>query len=289
MKRAFEGMSHPVSAARRGSRVLSVAVVALCITCARADEQVVTDPHHGPYSQQIASVGTWKVDKGYLSLDPADTTRLMEKMQNPGVQNTWLYAPEGLKHWFSVIRYEDTGHVKDDEKIDPAAILEQLKKGGELSNEERRKRGWPELRLIGWQIEPHYEADTKRLSWATLSESDGEKVINYTTKVLSRTGVATVTLVTDPAKLDQSVAELKAQLDGFAFNPNQTYAEFRDGDKIAEYGLTGLIVGGAAAAAVKTGAWKWVLGILAAGWKFVVAAVVALLAGVKSLFKRRSA
>ncbi|ADG14534.1 Protein of unknown function DUF2167, membrane [Paraburkholderia atlantica] len=289
MKRTFEGMSHPVFAARKGKRVLAVAVVALFLTSAQADEQVVTDPHHGPYNQQIASIGTWKVDKGYLSLDPTDTTRLMEEMHNPGVQNTWLYAPEGLKRWFSVIRYEDTGHVKDDEKIDPAAILEQLKKGGELSNEERRKRGWPELHLIGWQVEPHYEPDTKRLSWATLSETNGEKVVNYTTKVLSRTGVATVILVTDPASVDQSVAELKTQLDRFAFNPDQTYAEFRDGDKIAEYGLTGLIVGGAAAAAVKTGAWKWLLGILAAGWKVVAAAMMALLAGVKSLFKRRSA
>ncbi|CAG9233045.1 conserved exported hypothetical protein [Paraburkholderia caribensis] len=289
MKVPFDGTSCPVSGAQNGKRAIVAAAVALFVTFAHADESVVKDPHHGPYNQEIASVGSWKVDKGYVSLDPADTTALMDRMQNPGVQNTWLYAPEGLKRWFSVIRYEDTGHVKDDETIDPAAILEQLKKGNELSNEERRKRGWAELHLIGWQIEPHYESDTKRLSWATLNESNGEKVVNYTTKVLSRTGVATITLVTDPASLDQSVADLKAQLDGFAFNANQTYSEFRDGDKIAEYGLTGLIVGGAAAAAVKTGAWKWVLGIIAAGWKLIAAAAVALLASVKSLFKRRSA
>ena len=269
-------------------RLLVVVAAALVVAAAQADEPVVKDPHHGPYSQGIASVGSWKVKQGYLSLDPADTTRLMDEMHNPGVQNTWLYAPEGLKGWFSVIRYEDTGHVKDDETIDAAAILEQLKQGGERSNEERRKRGWPELHLIGWQVEPHYEPDTKRLSWATLSETNGQKVVNYTTKVLSRTGVATVILVTDPENLEQSVAELKAQLDGFSFNPDQTYAEFRNGDKIAEYGLTGLIVGGAAAAAVKTGAWKWLLGIMAAGWKFIVAAIAALLASVKSLFKRRS-
>jgi uncharacterized membrane-anchored protein len=267
---------------------LMVVVTVLFAATAQADEPVVKSPHYGPYSQEIASVGEWKVQKGYLSLDPADTTRLMEKMQNPGVENTWLYAPDGLNRWFAIVRYEDTGHVKDDEKIDPDAILEQLKKGTELSNEERRKRGWPEIQVIGWQLEPHYEPDTKRLSWAILSESNGTKVVNYTTKVLSRTGVATVVLVTAPASLDESVAELKTQLDDFAFNPNQTYSEFRSGDKIAEYGLTGLIVGGAAAAAVKTGAWKWLLGILAASWKFVAAAFLALLASVKSLFKRRS-
>ncbi|MCG5077494.1 DUF2167 domain-containing protein [Paraburkholderia tagetis] len=289
MKGPTEGKFQPSSAIQTGKRLLAVLVAAIVVTAAQADEPVVKDPHHGPYSQEIASVGSWKVNPGYLSLDPADTTRLMEKMQNPGVENTWLYAPEGLNRWFAVVNYQDAGHVNDDEKIDPEAILEQLKKGNELSNEERRKRGWPEMHLIGWQVEPHYEPDTKRLSWATLSEANGEKVVNYTTKVLSRTGVATVVLVTDPASLEQSIAELKAQLDGFAFNSDQTYAEFRNGDKIAEYGLTGLIVGGAAAAAVKTGAWKWALGILAAGWKVFAAAAVALLAGVKSLFKRRSA
>lgn len=288
MSGAFEGKLQLSSIGEATRRLMIVTAALLMVVPAHADEPIVKDPHHGPYNQQISSVGTWQVDQGYVSLDPADTTRLMEKMHNPGVTHTWMYAPEGMKRWFSVIRYEDTGHVPDDDKIDPVAILEQLKKGTEQSNEERRKRGWPELHLIGWQVEPHYEPDTKRLSWATVSESEGERVVNYTTKVLSRTGVATVILVTDPANLDQSIAELKAKLDGFAFNPDQTYGDFRSGDKIAEYGLTGLIVGGAAAAAVKTGAWKWLLGILAAGWKFVVAGFVALVASVKSLFKRRS-
>ncbi|MGY6122199.1 DUF2167 domain-containing protein (plasmid) [Paraburkholderia strydomiana] len=289
MFRPFEKPPQLSSIGQATRRLIIFTAAVLIAASAHADEPLVKDPHHGPYNQQISSVGTWKVAQGYVSLDPADTTRLMEKMHNPGVTHTWLYAPEGMERWFSVIHYEDTGHVPDDEKIDAAAILEQLKQGTEQSNEERRKRGWPELHLIGWQVEPHYEPDTKRLSWATVSDSEGERVVNYTTKLLSRAGVATVVLVTDPENLDRSIAELKSNLDGFSFNPDQTYAQFRSGDKIAEYGLTGLIVGGAAAAAVKTGAWKWLLGILAASWKLVAAGVVALLASVKSLFKRRSA
>lgn len=288
MKRPTVGKREVRPAARARSGLLMLATSLLFVSAAKADD-IVQNPHFGPYSEQIAAIGTWKVNPGYVALDPADTSRIMEKMQNPGVTNTWMYAPQRLERWFSVIRYEQTGHVKDGEKIDPEAILEQLKSGTEASNEERRKRGWPELHIIGWQVEPHYEADTKRLSWATLNESEGGKTVNYTTKVLSRTGVATVVLVTDPDKLDASVAELKTQLDGFSFNPDQTYGEFRDGDKVAEYGLTGLIVGGAAAAAVKTGAWKWLVGLLAAGWKFVAAAVVALLASMKSIFTRRKA
>ncbi|WP_368623602.1 DUF2167 domain-containing protein [Paraburkholderia sp. BR13444] len=289
MKGLVEGEFRMPLVARGARQAILAVSLLLCITAVNADEPVVKNPHYGPYSQQIASVGSWTVKQGFVSLDPADTTSLMEAMHNPGITNSYLYAPDGMKGWFAVVSYQNTGHVSDDEKIDPETILEQLKQNTAHSNEERRNRGWPELHIIGWQVEPHYEPDTKRLSWATLNESNGTQAVNYTTKVLSRTGVATVVLVTDPGRLDQSVAELKAQLDGFAFNPDQTYAEFRSGDKIAEYGLTGLIVGGAAAAAVKTGAWKWVVGILAAGWKFVAAAVLAMLASVKSLFKRRGA
>lgn len=252
-------------------------------------EQVVQNPHYGPYTQSIASVATWQVSQGYLALDPADTTRLMEKLQNPGVTGAWLYGPEKLEPWFAIIDYEQTGHVKDDEKIDAAAIMDQLKRGNEVANEQRRQRGWPDLNIVGWQVAPHYEPDTKRLAWATLVDENGRTAVNYTTKLLARTGVATVVLVTDVANLDRSVAELKAKLDGFSFNPDQTYYAFRSGDKIAEYGLTGLIVGGAAAAAVKTGAWKWLVGILAAGWKFIGAAILAALAGLRSLFTRRKA
>lgn len=271
----------------RGS-FLAVATAFLFAASAWADE-TVQNPHYGPYSTAIASVATWQVPKGYISLDPDDTTRLMNRMQNPGITNSWLYGPDRLERWFAVVHYDQTGHVKDDEKIDPAGILESLKRGGEISNAERRKRGWAEFNLIGWQISPHYEPDTKRLAWATLGEVNGEKVVNYTTKLLSRSGVVTLTLVTDPGSLNQSVAELKTQLDHFSFNSDQRYSEFRSGDKIAEYGLTGLIVGGATAAAVKTGAWKWLLGVLAAGWKFVAAAAVAAFAGIRSMFKRRGA
>jgi uncharacterized membrane-anchored protein len=287
MKRLTEGKSRGLFVCHVRQFTVTVSAI-FCITMAHADEPVVREPHYGPYSQQIASVGTWRVMQGYLSLNPEDTTRLMDKMRNPGITNTWLYAPNGLERWFAIVHFDETGHVSDDEKINPETILERLKENTAASNQQRRARGWPELHIVGWQVEPHYEPDTKRLSWATLTESNGEQGVNYTTKILSRTGAATVVLVTTPANLDQSVAELKTQLDRFAFNSDQTYAEFRSGDKVAEYGLTGLIVGGAAAAAVKTGAWKWVLGILAAGWKFVVAAGVAMLAGVKSLFKRRS-
>ncbi len=81
-------------------------------------------------------------------------------------------------------------------------------------------------------------------------------------------------LVSDPTSLDKDVRTFKAALAGFDFNSGQKYSEYRTGDKVAQYGLAALIVGGAAAAAAKTGAFKFlgkfivfgVLGGLAAAW-----------------------
>ena len=62
--------------------------------------------------------------------------------------------------------------------------------------------------------------------------------------------------------------------------------EFRDGDKVAKYGLAGLVAGGAAYAAVKTGLLGVILGFFKKLWYVVVAVVVALWNGIKRFGRR---
>lgn len=245
------------------------------------------NPHPGPYSQAIADIAHLKVNKNYVSFDQEDTTKLMEIMHNPGINDAWLIGPDSLEPWLALISYDPVGHVPDNDKLDSEAILDELKKGTEEMNKERKSRGWGEIHIIGWQTEPHYEADTKRLSWAVLNQGEDGKTVNYTTKILSRTGVTTVILATDTEHLDAAIKDLKQQLNGLEFNPGQKYSEFTQGDKVAEYGLTGLIVGGAAAAALKGGAWKWIVGALAASWKLIAGLGIGAAAWLKSRFKKK--
>jgi uncharacterized membrane-anchored protein len=56
------------------------------------------------------------------------------------------------------------------------------------------------------------------------------------------------------ASLDQDVKEFHAALSNLTFGSGQQYSEFRPGAKVAEYGLAALVVGGAAAVAVESGA-----------------------------------
>ncbi len=58
---------------------------------------------------------------------------------------------------------------------------------------------------------------------------------------------------------------------------------------MAAYGLAALVLGGAAAVATKKGFWAVLGGFFAAGWKFIIAAFVALGAGIGKIFKRGKA
>jgi uncharacterized membrane-anchored protein len=228
----------------------------------------------GPNQGDIAGTATIVVPKGSAFLSSAGTRRFLELQGNLGVDNGFTFAPGDIS-WFSVFSFDPSGHVADEEKIDPDELLAILKKSNAEGNEERKKRGLETLVLEDWFVAPHYDIQTKRLEWGTrLREASGGVIVNYSIRLLGRTGVMSALLVSDPTSLDKDIKSFKTALAGFDFNSGQKYAEFRTGDKVAEYGLAALIVGGAAAAAAKSGAFKFlgkfmvigVFGGLAAAW-----------------------
>jgi uncharacterized membrane-anchored protein len=231
-----------------------------------------------------------KLPEDYVFLDAANTARFEELTHNLSGGKEVLIGPRSLQ-WAAYLVFSDEGYVKDDEKIDADAILNSLKSSTERANEERRRRGWEEMHIIGWAVPPAYNTTTKRLEWATLFSSQAERGVNFFTKILGRRGVTSVVLVSSPEDQAASVAALNRVLTGYDFNAGERYAEYKPGDKVAEYGLTGLILGGAVAAAAKTGLlkgfWQLIVGFAVAGWKVLVAGVVAAIAGLKSMFKKK--
>ena len=95
------------------------------------------------------------------------------------------------------------------------------------------------------------------------------------------------TLVSDEENLQRNIAAFKQSLNGFDFNAGQHYAEYRDGDKVAEYGLAALITGGAVAVAAKKGFFATLMLLLAKFWKLIVIGAIAVGGGFSSLFKRK--
>jgi uncharacterized membrane-anchored protein len=244
----------------------------------------VTTPARGV----VADKAEIALDGGLRFLGSSDTNKFMSLTGNLPSDDSFLLAAPDLA-WFAVLDFTADGYVKDDEKIDADELLRVMKEGNVRSQEERKKRGLPLLVLDGWYIAPRYDTENKRLEWATLLHSQsGGQTVNYTTKVLGRTGHTTAILVSDPASLDADIKTFKAALRKFDYRPGERYAEFKAGDKVAEYGLAALIVGGAAAVATKKGLWTVIAGFFAAFWKIIAGVAVAGFAALRSLFKKAS-
>ena len=233
----------------------------------------------GPTTAKVGYVASQEVKNGYVFLEADETRKFVELIKSlPSDSYVGVIGPEDLS-WFAVYSYDDIGYVKDDEKenLDSSELLKALRKGNQKGNEELRRRGWPEMELVGWAREPHYDEKTHNLEWGVKFSVNGEKVVNYNTRVLGRGGVMSVILVCAPDELSSVLPDFKSALKGFSYTAGNRYSEYRSGDRTAELGLSALIVGGATAAAVKTGAFKWL-------WKGLVAVFLAIGAFFKKLF-----
>lgn len=194
--------------------------------------------------------------------------------------------------WFVVIRYEDEGYIKDDEDLDAKEILDAIKEGQEAANEERVRRGFKALRIGDWTEAPHYDRTQHHLIWALNASTDDGTSVNYNTRVLGRRGFVSLNLVADPESIEASKPHVVKLLKNTTFQEGARYADFQEGtDKVAEYGLAGIVLGGAgvgAAKLAKVGLLAKLGKILLASGKFIVVAVVGLIALLAKLFGRRS-
>src|SRR6478735_2867612 len=204
----------------------------------------------------LGNIANLDVATGYRFTGNQGTVKLMEAYGNLTNGKELGYISPLDMGWFAVFEFDDCGYVKDDEKdnLDADKILNQLKEGQEAANKELVKRGMQSLQVLGWQTPPFYNPKTHNLEWAIrLRSGDAGSVVNYKTKLLGRRGVMDVVLVCDEAEMPTIIPEYQKLLKGFAFKKEESYASFSKGDKIAEYGLTGLIVGGGLLVAAKSG------------------------------------
>ncbi|MDJ0851135.1 MAG: DUF2167 domain-containing protein [Myxococcota bacterium] len=278
-----------------GSRSRSLAaffaclLVALASTLPAAAEQEpppqlgwVRGPGTAPIGDDLAEI---ELSEDYVFLGAEDTRRMLEMSGNPtnGTEMATIAPLAQNEGWFLVFEWADIGYVEDEEgaDLDAEALLESLREGTRAANEERERRGWSTIEIVGWHETPFYDASTNNLTWAIIGESSEGRSINRLVKLLGRRGVMSATLVASPEELDASIPKVDDLLDGYSFKPGSTYAEFVPGqDRLAEIGLTALIAGGAGAALVKSG-------LLARFWKLLVAGGAVVVAGISRLFGRK--
>jgi uncharacterized membrane-anchored protein len=243
----------------------------------------------GPAKVDLGSVAELEVPKGFVFTGRKGTQDLLKAMGNlVGDNEQGFLAPatvfdkESAERWFVVFEFSEIGYVKDDEKdkLDPVGLLKGFQEGNVRANKEREKLGYEKLELTGWAVEPHYDEKTNNLEWGLMLKSEkGHETVNYEIRLLGRKGVMSCTLVLGPKELNTGLPRFRALLGGYGYKTGERYSEYRAGDKIAKYGLIGLIGAGGLAVAAKTGLLKYI-------WKYLVFIVLAVAAFFKNLWKR---
>lgn len=278
-------------------RVIGVAflILALCGLAAgqepsKPEQQQAPVPkidwQNGPTTGKLGDIAEIKVPKGFSFTGKDGTQKLLEMTHNvPSGRELGAIVPntEDSGGWFITFEFSNTGYVKDDEKdkLDSAALLKSLQEGTEEENAQRKQRGWKAFHVTGWEKPPFYDPLTHNLTWAIRGRGDdprGEMTINHSIRILGRRGTVDVDLVASPKEYAETVTDFNSLISGFTYNQGSRYADFAPGDKVAEYGLGALIVGGAGAVALKTG-------LLAKFWKFIVVAIAGAAAAIKKFFK----
>jgi uncharacterized membrane-anchored protein len=245
----------------------------------------------GPCDARLGTIAQIKVPKGCRFTAAAGAAKWIEATHNvPDPSVLGILEPiDGESQWTVVFSYEDSGHVPDDEKanLDADAILKSLREGAEEANNYRRNKGWEAVELIGWKAPPAYDEETHNLVWALRNRVVGarDEEIDYNTRILGRTGVMSAQLLVSAEEFEAAVPEAKKLLEGFGYLSGSKYSEWRAGDKVAQYGLTGLITGGLVVAAAKSGLLAK-LGVLIAKFaKPIIIGIIALGAGIAKFFR----
>ncbi len=270
---------------------LLAALLCVSVSPVRAAEDVSSLPWQvGKAVGDIDGKATIQVPEGYAFLGAKGTRELNQMMQNPqGSEDMYTFAPQDLS-WVAFFTYSGIGYVKDNDKLDADDLLASIREGTEASNKERKQKGWDLMHVAGWRFQPKYDKAVNNLEWAIIGENETshEQSVNYNTRLLGRHGVMEVVVVASPEDFDGAIADFKRVLPGYEYKAGERYAEFREGDHVAAYGLAALVTGGAAAVAAKKGLFGAIGAFLASMWKLVVAGVVAVGAWFRRLFSRKS-
>ncbi len=254
-----------------------------------AEEELSPFEKLGWVTEGEADLGKWariQIPDGFGYLDAKDTVKLMEMFGNleTGREVGMLMHLE--EEWFVIYEFDEVGYVKDDEKddLDADKLLKQKQEGQEAANDYRVDQGMEPMFVTGWIKEPFYNEESNNLEWGIKVKSGDSESANYLTKLLGRRGVMDATLVCNPEEMATVLPEFRTQLAGYEYVDGQQYAQFSDGDKIAKYGLTALVVGAGATLAAKAGLFAVIGKFFAKAWKLVVVAVVGVVAAFKRLF-----
>jgi uncharacterized membrane-anchored protein len=239
-----------------------------------------------------ANLATIALPDGYRFLESKDARLVLEEVwgnpKDPGVLGLMFppnQGPETEDGWAVVVSWDDSGYVKDDDarSINYSDLLKQMQEDTSEGNKARKKAGYPTVDLLGWAEQPHYDATKKTLYWAKRLKFEGteEPQLNYNMRVLGRRGVLELNPLGAESVLSKIREAAPVLLSATSFTAGNRYEDFSEssGDKVAAYGIAGLLGVGLLA---KAGILKLLLKPLIIVGAIIVGVVGKIMAGRKN-------
>jgi uncharacterized membrane-anchored protein len=191
--------------------------------------------------------------------------------------------------WGAVVTYTKTDYIsdKDAQSEDYDELLKQMQEGEVDENAERKKAGYEPIHLVGWAQAPSYDKARHDLIWARQLQfgQQTDHTLNYDVRHLGREGVLSLNMVSVMSQLPTVRTAAQDLAKTAEFDLGSRYADFREGDKVAGYGLAGLVAAGAGLAVAKKAGIIGVLLLFAKkGFAFIAIAGAAIVGWFRKMF-----
>lgn len=137
--------------------------------------------------------------------------------------------------------YYEIGHIGIEgfDDIDPADLLKTIKKRTIDKNQERKKKGLPELIVKGWVTQPTLNDEDHSVRWAISHTEDGIPMVTAMALVLGKVGFTRLVSVT--TQKQYSAEYFETMLKDYYFYGCCDFKEFGGGDKINEHSIDSLV------------------------------------------------
>ncbi|MBO7636322.1 MAG: DUF2167 domain-containing protein [Paludibacteraceae bacterium] len=244
---------------------------------------------------------TLHVPQGLAFIDAKQTKHLLEDYWGNEEDNEVIgaFIPDSANIFYTVdiaylVYFNKDGYVKDEEAgdIDYDDLLKDLQDDMRERNKMKEESGdMSKFNLVGWADTPHYDKDKKVLHWAKCIEfisepsAEPDTSLNYDIRILGKEGYCKLQAVCDMSQLDKVKTMSDALINSVEYDEGYAYKDFDPTkDRIAEWGIKGLIAGGLLA---KTGILAK-LGLFFAKFaKIIILAVVAAAGAIAKLFGKK--
>ncbi len=294
--------------------IIALAIAAALALPARADEKQPSPQEIAAVQKAMKAIGELQYKSGEISLadgkvkivlppefqylDAANARKVMVDIYGNPPQASGgdgMIVPKGMKFfggggWLAELHWKADGYVKDDDfsKLNFTDMLNELKAGQKAASDERVRGGFGKMELATWAEQPHYDRATHKLYYSKLFDTDGsEQQLNYDIRVLGRHGVLEVSIMSFKSQMAEIETQAPAILGMVDFTDGNRYADYKPKtDKVAAYGIGGLIAGGILA---KAGFFKAIWIAIIAAKKFVIIGLVAIGAWLKKIFGSKKA